>query len=118
MKNFSFERLLALFLVAMMTVSVLPLNAFAHEHEIVSEDDSMDAIESKPFEETVLLKQIKVDIADLLNKYLGTTKMSEDDVKAAVSNMDEDTQYDAYFAIDDLRTEKMPRILKSTPLAP
>ena len=103
MKNFSFERLLALFLVAMMTVSVLPLNAFAHEHdEIVSEDDSMDAIESKPFEETVLLKQIKVDIADLLNKYLGTTTMSEDDVKAAVSAMDEDTQYDAYFAIDDI----------------
>ena len=87
MKSFSFKKLLALILVVMMTITSLPLNAFAHDHEANSENGTLDGVESKPFEETVLLKQIKQDIADLLNKYLGTTVMSEEQVKAAVSAM-------------------------------
>ena len=96
MKRFAFKRFLALILVVMMTITSVPLNALAHDHEEVTENGVLDSVENKPFEETVLLKQIKADIADLLNKYLGTITMSEDDVKAAVSNMDEETQSEAF----------------------
>ena len=58
MKHFSFKRLLALILVVMMTITVVPFHAFAqdsHDHEVNSESEALDGIESKPFEETVLL---------------------------------------------------------------
>ena len=104
MKRFNFKRMLALLLVVVMTVSVLPLNIFAadatHDH---SENESLEGIENKPFEETVLLKQIKADIADYLDRYLGAVKMSEAEVKDAISKMDEDTQVEAWFESDDIR---------------
>ena len=46
--------------------------------------------------------EIKKDIAGILEKYLGSIKMSEDEVKAAVAEMDLDTQEEAFFEIDDL----------------
>ena len=103
MKSFNFKRVLSLMLVVMMTITILPVHAFALDgHDEHSENGTLSGIDGKPFEETVLLKQIKSDIAKLLEKYLGKIVMTEDEVKAAVSNMDLETQEEAFFAIDDL----------------
>ena len=103
MKSFNFKRVLSLMLVVMMTITILPVHAFALDgHDEHSENGTLSGIDSKPFEETVLLKQIKSDIAKLLEKYLGKTTMTKDEIEEAVSNMDLETQEEAFFAIDDL----------------
>ena len=86
MKSFNLKRMLSLMLVVMMTITILPLHAFAlDDHGEHSENGTLAGIDSKPFEETILLKQIKADIAKLLEKYLGKLVMSEDDVKNALA---------------------------------
>ena len=109
MKSFNLSRLISLILTVVMLITAMPLYAFAEGISAISEtapseseSSSQDVVESKPFEETILLKEIKKDIAKILDKYLGTLVMSEEDVKAAVSAMDEDTQFDALMEIYDL----------------
>ena len=103
MRSFNFKKFLSLMLVVMMTITMMPVHAFAIEHnETTSENGTLAGVDSKPFEETVLLKQIKADIAKLLEKYLGKTIMTKEEVEQAVSNMDLETQEEAFFAIDDL----------------
>ena len=100
MRSFNFKRMISLILVVLMIVPMIPFNAFANENH--SENGALTGIDSKPFEETVLLKQIKIDIARILDSYLGSITMSEEDVKAAVSAMDEDTQFEALLESDDI----------------
>ena len=72
MRSFNFKKFLSLMLAVMMTITMMPLHAFAMEnHEEHSENGTLNGVDSKPFEETVLLKQIKADIAKILDKYLG-----------------------------------------------
>ena len=108
MKGLNFKRLLAFVLVMMMLVTSLPLSALAVDtgEDSMLEGDLIDAVESKPFAKTTLLKQAKKDIAKILNKYLGTITMSEEDVRIVVSNMDEDTQIEALCEIEEL-SEKL-----------
>ena len=104
MKNFGFKRLISLLLVVLMAFTMMPLQVLALESddEVVSKDEgTMGAVDSMPFEETVLLKQYKADISKILCKYLGTSLMSEEDVKAAVAKMDMDTQDEAFMEIYD-----------------
>ena len=110
MKSFNLSRLISLILTVAMLITAMPLYAFAEGISAISEtapseseSSSQDVVESKPFEETILLKEIKKEIAKALNQYLGKLVMSEEEVKAAVSAMDEDTQFDAWFATDDIR---------------
>ena len=106
MKNFSFKRLVSLMLVVIMMFTMMPVQVFALEFdasdETVSENGTMDAVDSMPFDETVLLKEYKTKISKILHKYLGTSLMSEEDVKAAVEKMDMDTQDEALMEIYDL----------------
>ena len=103
MKSFNFKRILSLMLVVMMAVTMLPFHAHAAETNVeYSEDGTLEGLENKPFEETILLKQIKADIARILDKYLGTLQMSEEDVKAVVSGMDFETQEEAWLEIDEV----------------
>ena len=110
MKSFNLSRLISLILTVAMLITAMPLYAFAEGISAISEtapsesesSSNKDVVESKPFEETILLKEIKKEIAEILDKYLGTLVMSEEDVKAAVSAMDEDTQFDALMEIYDL----------------
>ena len=104
MKSFNFKKLISFALVITMVISAIPFNALALEsNQTTSENAILDGIDSKPFEETVLLKEIKANIANYLDKYLGTLIMSEDAVKDAVSKMDYDTQIEAWFESDDIR---------------
>ena len=109
MKSFNLSRLISLILTVAMLITAMPLYAFAEGISAISEtapseseSSNKDVVESKPFEETILLKEIKKEIAKILDKYLGTLVMSEEDIKAAVSAMDEDTQFDALMEIYDL----------------
>lgn len=86
----------------MMLATSFPIYTLAYDNEANLEDDSLAAVDSKLIEETVLLKQIKKDMAEIFDTYLGSIIMSEEDVKAAVSTTDKDTLYEAFFAIDDV----------------
>jgi len=77
------KRLLSLVLVVMMVVSFTP-NAYMvgnteHQHT-----------EENALVETELVKEVKSQMDTILNKYLGTTVMSEEDVADAVWSMDEE----------------------------
>ena len=106
MKNSNFKRVVSLVLVVMMMITAIPMQVFAFENnETNSGSQSLTEVENKPFEETVLIKQVKTDIARILDKYLGTITMSEEDVKAAVSAMDIDTQDMAFEEISEVIME-------------
>ena len=97
MKFINFKKVLSMILVLVMTISVLPVQVFAWAGEkAASEDDALNGVESKPFEETLLLKQIKSDIAKYLDKYLDTLTMSEENVKKAISEMTPSAQEKAW----------------------
>ena len=104
MKNFGFKRIVSLLLVLFLAFTAMPVQALAQGIEAMANDVSKDegtmgAVDSMPFDETVLLKQYKADIDKILYKYLGTSLMSEEDVKAAVEKMDVDTQDTALMEI-------------------
>ena len=107
--NKQLKRLLALFLAILMVVSMAPMSVFAamgadERDDIETEEGSGTAteMESKPFEETLLVKEVKSQIDALLNKYLGTTIMSEEDVQNIVFDMDGDTFDNAYLDSCDI----------------
>ena len=106
--NKQLKRLLALFLAILMVVSMAPMSVFAatgaDEQNIETEEGSGTAteMESKPFEETLLVKEVKSNMDALLNKYLGTTIMSEEDVQNIVFDMDGDTFDNAYLDSCDI----------------
>ena len=100
MRSFNFKRVLSMLLAMIMLLTAVPVQMLAADAD---SDEALNGVESMPFEETVLVKQIKTDIAKYLDKYLGALVMSEEDVKAAVSEMDEDTQVEAWFESDDIR---------------
>ena len=108
MKSFNLSRLISLILTVALLITAMPLYAFAEGISAISEtapsenESSSDVVESKPFEETLRMKEIKQEIAKVLKKYLGKLVMSAEDVKAAVSAMDEDTQFDAFFESEDI----------------
>ena len=104
MKNFGFKRLVSLLLVLFLAFTAMPVQALAQgieamANEVSKDEGTMGAVDSMPFDETVLLKQYKADIDKILYKYLGTSLMSEEDVKAAVEKMDVDTQDTALMEI-------------------
>ena len=102
MKKFSFKRLLSFIMVVMMTVTTVPTQVLAQEEKEVMSEETLETVESMPFEETVLLKQVKAEMADILHRFLGTLTMSEEKVKAAVAAMDVETREEAFYQIDDL----------------
>ncbi|MBE6933611.1 MAG: hypothetical protein E7462_00935 [Ruminococcaceae bacterium] len=82
------KRLISLLLVLVMVVSAAPFHAFAldSEAEVAQKHPHM---EINPFVETVLLKEAKAKMDEILNKYLGKTTMSKEQIEECIGQLED-----------------------------
>ncbi len=91
------KKLISLLLVAMMVVSVLPIQAFALENSAETDDQhNHQHMDINAFKETVLLKEVKSKMDAILNKYLGKTILPQADVEYVVWSMDDEALTSAW----------------------
>ncbi len=89
------KRMLSVILSVMMVVSMVPVQVFAvdsHDHE--------QAVESND-----LAKDFQTQIDEILTYYLGDTELCAEEIRAAVSEMDIDTVFEAMDELDALEAE-------------
>ena len=117
------KRILSFVMVVLMLVSVMPFSAFAVtdvKYETVTLDDTLVQSEVALEEDsdvtlTEPVKEIIAEIDDILNRYLGATDLTAEEINALVSEMDQgmiqEGRYEIYCleekAYEDLNDEEL-----------
>ena len=103
------KNLISLLLVVMMVVSILPIHAFALEYDLETNDQhNHQHMDVDSIEETLLLKEVKAKMDEILDKYLGARVLSAEAVEDAVWNMDEDAMISSWEECEALRVKAEP----------
>ncbi|MBE6533918.1 MAG: DUF945 domain-containing protein, partial [Ruminococcaceae bacterium] len=97
------KRLISWFLVVLMVVSVLPFNAFAQT--TVEDEHEHEHMDINPFEETLLLKEVKAQMDEILDKYLGARDLSLEEVENAFWELSDDELMEAWDECEALRVK-------------
>ena len=90
------KRLITALLAVLLIVSVFPAQAFAWENNVQSNDEILEPMDINAFANTVLLKQVKSEMDQLLNKYLGTTNMAQSEIEDVVYSMEDEELISAW----------------------
>ena len=101
------KRLLSLLLVVMMIVSLLPVQAFALDSDSETAEQ-LEHMAINPFLETLLLKEVKAQMDETLDKYLGTRTLSLEAVEKAVLSLNDQDLAKAWDACEALRLKAEP----------
>jgi len=99
------KRLMALLLVVVMTVSLLPVQALALSGETA---EILPPMAINPFLKTVLLKEVKAQMDEILDKYLGARDLSLEAVEETVWNLDDEALASAWEACEALQEKAEP----------
>ena len=102
------KRLISWLLATMMVFSLVPFHAVAVEDGTTVTGHDHENVDITAFEETSLLKEVKADIDEILDKYLGARKMSFEEVEEIIWDMSEDDMLSAWDDCEALRVKAEP----------
>jgi len=103
------KKLISLLLVVMLVVSILPIQALALENDIETNDQhSHQHMDINTFEETLLLKEVKAQMDEILDKYLGARVLPIEAVEDAVWSMEDDALISAWEECEELCVKAEP----------
>mgnify|MGYP003289775087 CR=1 FL=1 len=111
MLSHNLKRYLSLLLSLLLVFSLMPVSAWAAEedaHDHSSGDTqstTTSALSSGAYVPNPALAEYQAVADDILNYYLGSTSMTDEQLQAAVSEMNSDTCYEAYYEIVSLDVE-------------
>ena len=98
------KRLISLLLVLLLALSLVPAQVFALESGADdAEQHNHEHMDINSFEETVLLKEVKSQMDEILDNYLGARVLSREEVEDMVWNLDDDSLMSAWDECEALR---------------